>query len=77
FALSYGDIHGALAVPTAPGNNNVRLLNFSGTNWNSLWLRSAGSIYWNAGYVNECNLYYSGGVNQPLSVRPALYLSID
>ena len=77
FALSYGDIHGVLAVPTAPGNNNVRLLNFSGTNWNSLWLRSAGSIYWNAGYVNEGNLYYSGGVNQPLSVRPALYLSID
>ncbi len=77
FDLSYGDIHGALDVPTDPGNNNVPLLNFSGTNMNDFWLRSAGNSFQFAGYVNAGNIRSNFSVNSSLPVRPALYLSID
>ena len=85
FALSYGDIHGALGVSTAPGNNNVPLLNFSGTNRNDFWLRSAGGnaryavggLYRDAGNVYAGSIYSNLGVNYPLPVRPALSLLIQ
>ncbi len=78
FALSYGDIHGALGVTTDPRNDNyVPLLNFSGTNMNYFWIRSAGYISSFAGVVNASNIDFSGNVNHTYPVRPALYLSID
>ncbi|WP_460058531.1 hypothetical protein, partial [Pseudolactococcus yaeyamensis] len=84
FALNYGDIHGAIGVPKTLSDHYVTLLDFSGTNLNSFWLRSPGSNTSAAGNVldgdirNDYLTYtYSTDVYETLSVRPALYLSVD
>lgn len=78
FALSHGDIHGALGIPTTSGNNKVSLLNFSETNVNFFWLRSAGNGANSAGLVARGGDVGGGyGMDGRIPVRPALYLSVD
>ena len=77
FALSYGDIHGAIGISTEANNNTASLLNFSGANRPHFWLRSAGYYYSFAGGVGAGNLSYGFDVYGNLPVRPALYLSIN
>ncbi len=79
FALSYGDIHGAMGVPTTAKNTNLLFL--SGAKYNGFWFRSPGYYHNNAGYI------YNGTFGQSTSsydvygssmaVRPSLYLSVD
>ena len=77
FALSFGDIHGAIGVPTTPGNLTSSLLEFVGANKANTWLRSAYDSS-NAGELYPGGVYVSGYfVYGPEPVRPALYLSVD
>ncbi|XOQ37124.1 MAG: hypothetical protein ACFWTQ_06250 [Lactococcus sp.] len=75
FALSYGDIHGHMGVPEA--DYKVPLLYFSSSAPNYLWLRSAGGLCQDAGYVDAGYFNYSLHVDYTLPVRPALSLLIQ
>ena len=77
FALSFGDIHGVIGVPTTPGNYTSPLLNFVGTNFNTYWLRSAGQATATAGRIGDGILYFANGMDGIITVRPSLYLSVD
>ena len=78
FALSFGDIYGAIGIPnTTPGNVSVPLLTFS-ANGNSFALRSPGSRFNSWSYISNDALYYpEDNVSNARPIRPAMYLSVD
>ncbi|GAB2021745.1 hypothetical protein RyT2_08190 [Pseudolactococcus yaeyamensis] len=85
FALSYGDIHGAIGVPTTPTTIHSALFDFitsPNTHFSNFWLRSPGAGSGDVGGVSrlnmlENNLKYYSAVHTNSPVRPSLYLSVD
>ena len=77
FALSYGDIHGAIGVPTTPGNTIVELLRFNGSSNDRFWLRSTGSVTKNVGTISNGMISAFGLTQSSYFVRPSLYLTVD
>ncbi|WP_460053887.1 hypothetical protein, partial [Pseudolactococcus yaeyamensis] len=78
FALSYGDIHGHMAVPEA--ENKTPLLYFSSNGNNSFWLRSAGSLSTTAAIAGGGGGRFDGNeyvIDYPIRVHPALSLLIQ
>lgn len=76
FALSYGDIHGAMGIPKK--TYTTLLLDFYGVE-NRFWLRSADRDHDKAGAVTYGGFHYDvpGIIKYPEPVRPALYLSVE